>query len=71
MLTAGIKHSTLIREAFERFRNVRAKTKLAFYPIDDRRQCQAGRILIGFAKPDTLYSPNPHRNAPLASGAAR
>jgi hypothetical protein len=52
MLAARIKHSTLIRQAFGRSRNVRAKTKLALHPLDDRRQCQAGRILIGFAKPD-------------------
>jgi hypothetical protein len=55
MLTAPIKHSTLIRQALGRSRNVRAKTKLALHPLDDRRQYQE-RVLIGFAKPDVLYS---------------
>jgi hypothetical protein len=27
------------------------------HPLNDRRQCLAGRALIGFAKPDILYSP--------------
>jgi len=53
----GSNISTLIRQAFGRSGSVRAKTKLALHPLNDRRQCQAGRVLIGFAKPDILYSP--------------
>jgi hypothetical protein len=40
-----------------RSRNIRGKAKFALHPLDDRRQCYAGRAPISFAKPDTLYSP--------------
>jgi hypothetical protein len=40
-----------------RSRNIRGKAKFTLHPLDDRRQCYAGRVPISFAKPDTLYSP--------------
>jgi hypothetical protein len=63
MLTARIKHFDFNSPGFGRSGSVRAKTKLALHPLNDRRQCQAGRVLIGFAKPDILYSQSASKGA--------